>query len=390
MTSSEQTTHNPVAKSDADNNDSTSAPTKSEDQNVTKKSPAKPASIITVIFTVVLLAAAAGGYYYWQKFETYLQKIQHDAQIIDKKISTVIPQLDQAQKDIFLHKEEFTLLTAQINKQNEQIKAFDESQKALISSTKNIFDITHRNQTQWLLSEVSYLLSLANQRLIVSRDIKTAIAALKAANNRLHDLSDPSLLNLRKTISNETAQLNLLKLPDISGIAFSIDNMTSLIKDLPFKSAQQKLIEGKIVSEKLEIASLDKDSLVAPLWDRLKSLVTIKKHQRDIQETETPLQKNDIDNQIRYRLETSRVSLINKNTTVFQHEISSALKLVTLYYNQNDNRVANLVTELESLSKIDLLPTLPDITASWLKLQKFIAVTNAGDVLKKNKGKSIK
>lgn len=390
MSSSEKITDNPVAKSDADNNDSTSAPAKSESQNVTKQSPAKSSSIITVIFTVVLVAAAAGGYYYWQKFEIYLQKIQHDAQIIDKKFSTVIPQLKQAQKDIFLQKEEFTLLTAQLVKQNEQIKSFDESQKALISSTENIFDITHRNQTQWLLSEVSYLLSLANQRLIVSRDINTAIAALKAANNRLHDLSNPSLLTLRKTITNETAQLTLLKLPDISGIAFSIDSMTSLIKDLPFKSAQQKLIEGKVVSEKLEIASLDKDTFVAPLWDRLKSLVTIKKHQRDIQATETPLQKNDIDNQLRYRLETSRISLINKNTTVFQHEITSALKLATLYYNQNDNRVASLVAELESLSMINLLPTLPDITGSWIKLQKFIALSNAGDVLKKNKGNSIK
>lgn len=390
MSSSEQSTDNPVAKSGADNSDSTPAPAKSEDQSVTKKSPIKPASIITVVFIIILLAVAAGGYYYWQKFETYLQKIQHDAQIIDRKFSTVIPQLDQAQKDIFLRKEEFTQLTALLNKQNEQLKAFDESQKALISSTKNIFDITHRNQTQWLLSEVSYLLSLANQRLIVSRDIKTAVAALKAANNRLHDLSDPSLLTLRKTITNETAQLNLLKLPDISGIAFSIDNMTLLIKDLPFKSAQQKYIESKATPEKVEIASLDKDTIIAPLWDRLKSLVTIRKHQRDIQETETPLQKSDIDSQLRYRLETSRVSLINKNTTVFQHEVTSALKLVTLYYDQNDNRVTSLATELKSLSKINLLPTLPDITGSWLKLQKFIALTNAGDVLKKNKGISIK
>lgn len=390
MSSSDQTTDNPVAKSDADNNETKSAPAKSKSKSVKKESSPKSGSTITVIFIVILLAAAAGGYYYWLKFEKYLQKIQHDAQLIDKKFSTVIPELKQAQKDIYLQNEEFKLLTAQLNKQNEQIKAFDESQKTLISSTKNIFDITHRNQTQWLLSEVSYLLSLANQRLIVSRDIKTAVAALKAANNRLHDLSDPSLLTLRKTITNETAQLNLLKLPDISGIAFSLDTMTTLIKDLPFKSAQQKHIESKSITEQVEIASLDKDTFVAPLWDRLKSLVTIKKHQRDIQETITPLQKNDIDKQLRYRLEASRISLLNKNTTVFQHEITNALKLITLYYNQNDNRVANLITELEPLSKINLLPKLPNITGSWLRLQKFIALANTGDVLKKNKGKSIK
>ena len=82
--------------------------------------------------------------------------------------------------------------------------------------------------------------------------------------------------------------------------------------------------------------------------------------------------------------------MINQNTKIFNHEIKSALTLISTYYDQNDNRVATLLTELTSLSTLNLLPELPDITGSWLKLQKFIAIADARDGLNKNKGKSIK
>lgn len=390
MSSTEQSTDNQVVDSNADKLEKISAANQKKDSPRNNKSTSKRGANISIIFIITILAASAGAYYYWLKFETYLQKIEHDSQLLSNKYSDTVNKLNEAGKQLLDQQRQVTQLNEQLNLQNDKLNAFDESQQSLISMSKNIFDITHRNQSQWILSEVSYLLSLANQRLIISRDIKTATAALKAANNRLHDLSDPSLLTLRKTIAKETAQLNLLKLPDINGIAFNLDNITLAINALPFKSAQQKYIESKQAPEKVEITSLDKDSVIAPLWERLKSLVTVKRHQRNIQETVTPLQKNDIDNQLKYRLETSRVALISKNTTVFQHEINSALLLVSTYYNQSDNRVASLLTELTSISKIDLLPDLPDISGSWLALQKFIAINNASISLKKNKGKSKK
>lgn len=386
MSSTEQSTDNPVVESNADKPENISANKQTNDSPRNNKSTSTRG--INIIFIITILAASAGAYYYWLKFETYLQKIERDTQSLNHKYSDTVNKLNEAGKQLLDQQQQVTQLNEQLNLQNDTLKNFDESQQSLMLMSKNIFDITHRNQSQWILSEVSYLLSLANQRLVISRDIKSATAALKAANNRLHDLSDPSLLTLRKTIAKETAQLNLLKLPDINGIAFNLDNITLAINALPFKSAQQKYTESRQAPEKVEITSLDKSSVIAPLWERLKSLVTVKRHQRNIQETVTPLQKTDIDNQLKYRLETSRVALISKNTPVFQHEINSALLLVSTYYNQSDNRVANLLTELTSISKIDLMPDLPNISGSWLALQKFIAINNTSISLKKNKGNS--
>ena len=361
---------------------------KSTDQK-TQKPATKNRSGLFLLFIIVLLASSAGAYFFWQQQLT-IKKLSANNDFQSRKLTKVADKLEQTRKNLYEQQQLITQLTEASKQLSSNFISLSDSQQTLIKTSENVFNITHRNQKQWLLSEVSYLLSLANQRLLVSRDIKTAVAALKAANNRLHDLADPGLLNLRKTIADEVAQLNLLSQPDINGIAFSLDNISVMVTQLPFKTAQQKHIEKTQRTEKVELASLDQESFLSPVWERLKTLVSIKKHSRDIRATETVIEKADIDNQLRYRIEASRLALINQNTKIFNHEIKSALTLISTYYDQNDNRVATLLTELTSLSTLNLLPELPDITGSWLKLQKFIAIADARDGLNKNKGKSIK
>ncbi|MCK5335509.1 MAG: uroporphyrinogen-III C-methyltransferase [Gammaproteobacteria bacterium] len=385
-------TDNALAETNANSSEKKPEPKadkkKSTDQK-TQKPATKNRSGLFLLFIIVLLASSAGAYFFWQQQLT-IKKLSANNDFQNRKLTKVADKLEQTRKNLYEQQQLITQLTEASKQLSSNFLSLADSQQTLVKTTENVFNITHRNQKQWLLSEVSYLLSLANQRLLVSRDIKTAVAALKAANNRLHDLADPGLLNLRKTIADEVAQLNLLTQPDINGIAFSLDNISVMVTQLPFKTAQQKHIEKTQRTEKVELASLDQESFLSPVWERLKTLVSIKKHSRDIRATETVIEKADIDNQLRYRIEASRLALINQNTKIFNHEIKSALTLISTYYDQNDNRVATLLTELTSLSTLNLLPELPDITGSWLKLQKFIAIADARDGLNKNKGKSIK
>lgn len=374
---------------------------KQKDTKAEKKQ-AKPArkgssfnNFLLVLFIMIILAASAGGYYYWQQLNTTLNNLQQTSLSQQDQLSELNSKLSDSRSLLQNQQQTLSVLSEKFTEQRKEITSFKQQQQNLIKSTQNIFDITHRNQRQWLLSEVSYLLSLGNQRLIISSDIRTAIAALQAANNRLHDLADPGLLKLRKQIADEITQLNLLKLPDINGMALTIDNMVPVITTLPFKTAKQKTIESSQQSEKIELASIDSESFFAPVWERLKSLVTIKKHSRDIRQSETVIEKADIDQQIRYRLESARLALINKNTAVFNHEISTAINLLKLYYDNSDNRVANIVGQLSHYSDVNLVPELPDITGSWSMLQQIIAVNEANSSLqiennKEKKGNIIK
>jgi len=366
-----------------------------ESDKSSKQKSSNSRSYILLLFIAVLLGTTGAGYYYWLQLQNTLDKLSENNTYQAETLRKIGDKLEQTRSDFYHSQKQLTELTTQFTQQTETIEQLTLTQKTIVTTSQNIFDISHRDQRLWLLSEVSYLLSVANQRLLIARDIKTATAALKAANNRLHDLADPSLLKLRRIIAKEISQLNLLKLPDINGIAFTLDNLSPLIALLPFKTAKQKTLDSTQQSKTIELVSLDDQSFFSPLWERIKTLVTVKKHSRDILQTETPLEKNQIDNQIRYRIETSRLALINKNTTVFNYEMKSARELLTLYYNQNDNRVSALLKELKPLTSINLLPELPDITGSWVLLQRTIAISNVNNITtasdkKNSKGKSIK
>ena len=388
MSSSEEPTDKPITEATPDAKEVVEKKT-SEAPKEAKRPAPKNRSVSLFLVIIVLTGAVAASLYLLFETNKKLESLQSAQNLQKSDTATVSAKYGQIQASLTQLGATLEQYKKMGSTHEDKIRSLQLAQQTLQQTTKNVFDITHRNQRLWILSEVSYLLSLANQRLIVSRDIRTATVALKSANNRLHDLADPSLLRLRKKIADETSQLNLLKLPDINGIALSLDNMTAGLEQLPFKSAQQKHIESTQRSETVEISSLENAGLLSPLWERVKSLVTIKKHQRNLQETKTPVQKSNIDNQLRYRLETSRLALINKNTSVFQNEIKNALGLLTTYYDTNDNRVASLQTDLTNFSTTNLLPALPDITGSWSLLQKIIAVSNASNTLKVKKGKSI-
>ncbi|MDH5391857.1 MAG: uroporphyrinogen-III C-methyltransferase [Gammaproteobacteria bacterium] len=385
MSSTEPSTDKPVTVAETDTKNT---------RDKQKTSGKKSSSAVTLMSGLfVLLAVSAAAYYYWMDLHNNLNKLGTTNTLQSASLTELSQQLSDSSLMIQQQQDKLTEITQLITQQQAEIKVLSDAQQTLLKTTQNIFDISHRSQSQWVLAEVSYLLSLANQRLLIARDIKTTVAALKSANQRLQDLSDPGLLKVRKQIASEIYQLNLLPLPDINSIAFSLDNMTQAITQLPFKSLQQTLIDNRQSSEDIDLSAFADDSFFAPLWARIKSLVTIKKHNRELYTAVTPVQKNDISGNLRSSIEASRLALINKNTAVFQFEINKAVAIISQHYEKTDSRVAALLEELLPLSQLTLLPELPDITTSWQLLHKIMAIKDANSYpgqsgLNINRGKS--
>lgn len=361
------------------------------------KAPAKPrrsswfGNSLLLILLLALLGAAGGAYHYWQQLQQTLNAIQSQSAQQANQLNSLSEQITGANTIGQNNAQAIELLTKELSQKSQTIADLAEAQQTLINTSRNVFNLTHRNQRQWILAEASYLLSLANQRLIIVSDLQTAIAALTAANHRLHDLADPSLLSLRKQIAAEIASLKMVQLPDINGIALALDTMTQQIAQLPFKSPRQALEESaKQTSETITLAVSEEPTMLNTLWQRLNKLVTVRKHNLDIQPTETVADQAEISQQLSYRLETARLALINKNSAVFNHEISQALALVNFYYDAADNRVQTLANDLTSYSSLSLIPVIPDISRSWQILQQIIATYEANDTLQSNDVRTVK
>ena len=109
---------------------------------------------------------------------------------------------------------------AQLERQQAEtrVEQLAEEQQSLGHRVSVLAALLGRSEQGWGLSEVEYLLRIANHRLLLQRDVKTAKVALRSADARLRELADPHYLSVREQIAAELEALEAVPSVDAEGI----------------------------------------------------------------------------------------------------------------------------------------------------------------------------
>ena len=92
--------------------------------------------------------------------------------------------------------------------------------------------VMFRGADEWLLEEISQLLSLANERLLLIGDVRSALIALELAEERIAELADPTLLGVRRQLAADIVLLTSILVPDIDGIALQLSILIQQVSNL--------------------------------------------------------------------------------------------------------------------------------------------------------------
>ncbi|VAW65246.1 hypothetical protein MNBD_GAMMA08-2984 [hydrothermal vent metagenome] len=333
-----------------------------------KKSEKKSLGYFFILFLIILLAAAsaAAAYYLWE-----LQKKQS---VAIKKQQNVISSLKQNLNNI----------TVDIN--NNAKKSADNARYATelskqIRQTESIsqraIKIVNRNQRDWALAEIDYLLRIAHQRIAVAKDIGGAIAALKGADDRIKLLGDLTLFNIRKQLAKDIASLNAIHQADVNGISLALDQAITYLPELPFKSAKEEIKIQFTENDAVEDIKTEDKTFVDSVIETVKQIGDIKVHQRSIKAASSGQQQSTIEQLLRTYLLGARLAALRFDQTQFLHEIHQASEIIRLHYDESDNRIKQLQKTLLDYSALQLSPNLPELTKAWTMLQtKIKAPTN--------------
>jgi uroporphyrin-3 C-methyltransferase len=215
---------------------------------------------------------------------------------------------------------------------------------------------------------VDYLLRLASRRLQIARDINSAVAALQAADQRIHDLRDLNLLPVRKQLAKDIAELKALHQVDVNGIALGLEQMINHLDALPFKSVQEE-IETQMQDETPAVVEEKPQGFVDSVISTVKNIGDIKVHQRSIQPASSAQQQQQLEQILRTHLLAARLAVLRHEQAQFIHDLQQAQQILHTHYQQSDNRVTQMQTDLAKFSSINLQPELPTITRSWNMLR---------------------
>ncbi|MDE2088875.1 MAG: uroporphyrinogen-III C-methyltransferase [Gammaproteobacteria bacterium] len=320
--------------------------------------PARRRAALLLAWTalIVALVTAAGGYYLARESQRRLLAGQRQTAVLAQRLEAL-----QAQSNA---------RAAQIDT---ALRALGSRQQTLQAAVDALNRLAGTGRHGWLLAEAKYLLNVANQRLLLERDVPTAIAALSTADRRLRATGDPGLLPVRKKIAAEIEALKAVPQPDVTGMALRLEALASRVDALPLASAQPRAVAAPADGQGAGASPPHgwRQALEA-VWSGLRRLVVVRHTNHPPAPMLAPSQQYFLYQNLILKLETARLALLNGDAPVFRDSLSTAGRWIGTYFDTRDAAVAGALKQLQQMAAVNIHPALPDISASLRLLRQRI------------------
>ena len=348
----------PAGDNDADKRPADAADeTESPDTGEAAAPRARGAGVALFIALLGLLGAVgagAGGYYLWQTQQQLADTQRQQLATLEETLTGLRQQHSQ-----------------QNSRQDDQLQQLQTRQQNLDDALQTLIKSRSHLRNDWLLTEAEYLLKLANHRLLLERDVATAIVALQSADERLREVADPGLLKIRQRIAADINDLRAVDQPDLAGLSFTLSSLAGDIPRLPLATpdpqTRQQLDAAAAQSDKVESWR----ELPGALWQDLKSLVVIRQHDEPIQPLLAPEQRYFLTQNLQLQLEQARLALLNGQTRVYRERLQQARQWVETYFDTEQAPVRQTLEQLTQLAEQNIHPELPDISGTHQALERF-------------------
>ncbi|WP_455033227.1 uroporphyrinogen-III C-methyltransferase [Lautropia mirabilis] len=344
------------------------------------------------VSVLVVIVAAAGWWYMQQRFLAQerqnalrLQESESRAASLEEQVR----QLRDLQQQLQTRGNALETRVAESSAQQEQLQA--------------LYDDVARVRGDARLAEVERAITLANQHLAVSGNVKGALLALEGAEKQLADSEQSQAIGLRRVILQDIEKLKSLPEVDLVRSVARMDEVLSRVETLPFLGdpdapaadapgglamAPAATEEAAPEEEPAEAPAADEptdDSLSGKFkrWyhdllgagsraataahEEFTSLVKIRRIDEPDRYLLGPDQKRSIRQSLRLQLLSARINLLNRNEALFRQDLAKSVETIQRFFDVEKPEVKssiNLLTELQSEPLQLKLPTLSDSMAA--------------------------
>lgn len=318
----------------------------------------------SILLPVVGIAALGilGGI--WYKTTMQLQDLEKSLAETNQKAMLGVKQQDQALD------QSYKQLAEKVETTQRKLAEMGSQQQEIQSTLSRI---TGHKEDSWLLAEALYLSRLAVERLQTTQDVKTAIGQLTAADDRLRQVADPSLMPVRKILVDKIAELKAVNAPDFEGLWLQLGTVSEMAEKLvPIHPDKNKPSE--------EVAAVYPTGWKAALkqsWGEVKSLVKVRSPQENAStpifagKTLSELNEEGLKRGFRLFIEQARWALIQREAWLYQGSIDNAQKWLKTYFAQE--ATAKLMqAQLEQLKNNHIQISVPDVSSTVTAINNLI------------------
>jgi len=221
-----------------------------------------------------------------------------------------------------------------------------------------------RSADDRVLSEVEQMLVLASQQLQLAGNVRGALAALQAADQRLAKADKLAATPLRRALAQDMERLKAVPQVDTVGIGVKLDGLIAQVETLPL-----------VIAETMPVARVaararhaDTEGSVAraarDFWEEMKALVRI----RDLEAPDVPLlspsQSFFLRENLRLRLLSARVALAARDEASFREDLKAAQAWIGKYFDARAKPTMAALAALKQVADSPVAIGIPDINTS--------------------------
>ena len=312
-------------------------------------------SLARGIAIVALLGVAAAAWFAWDVREA-VNDMQSRAGGRLAELGAAAAQsrtsLVQAQAALKDAQSRIAELEARVAETQEQRVALEEMYREL-----------SRSADDRVLSEVEQALVAASQQLQLAANVRGALGALQAADQRLARADKLAASPLRRAIAQDMDRLKAVPQVDTAGIALKLDNLIVQSDNLPLVTAEtipvRVAARARYADESTGFTRAARD-----FWEEMKGLVRIRELDNPEAPLITPAQAYFLRENLKLRLLSARVALLARDEPSFREDIKATQAWVARYFDAKARPTAAALVTLKEVGDSPVAIAVPDINAS--------------------------
>jgi len=258
-------------------------------------------------------------------------------------------------------------LDKRLTKQLEVFESLPGRMSNVENSMSSIQGISTGVRDSWLLAEAEYYMQIANAQLQLAGNPRLARLALLQADDRIRQLANPALTNVRRTLSNELRALELIHRPDVEGITLTLASLADVVASLPLRN-QIEIPAGDDPEIEHELSGIDR--ALASLKSTMGDVVSVRRTDEAVRPLIAPESAFFLRANLSLQLQVARLALLRGERAAFQQSLADTDRWLGDYYDADSAQVQSARRTIAEIGDSLFDIAIPDISESLRLLRQ--------------------
>jgi uncharacterized protein HemX len=211
-------------------------------------------------------------------------------------------------------------------------------------------------------------MQIANAQLQLGNNPRLAMLALEMADERVVQMANPGLTDVRRALAEELAALEAMEKPDLEGATLTLASLARVVDSLPLRAASDRSVRAGDTPD-------EEQGAAERAWNSVKEamsgLVKVTPPDEETRALLTPDAAHLIRSNLALQLQAARLALLRGEQAVFEQSLDDADALLAEYFDTGSAQVASAEETITEIRDSMVAVQAPDISESLRLIRQF-------------------